>query len=375
MTRILHVLTSPRAEGTPRLVLDWLTVVQHEQGVAFLQGEPADLLEDFRRTGCWLRTGAAVVPGPRKFPAIVRAARDWVKEFKPEVVIAWPNGFSHWIFLGARAAGSEAALLSHGGNPPAAHWFGRYVMTWVCLWTTAACGGRLVACSRYVQQRFRAIPLVPASSVGFAYNALRAERIAARAHTARAARPMNDAFRAVMVATLEPHKDHVTLLRAARLLLERGTVLEILLVGAGSREAELKALAADLGVGGMVKFLGARRDVPELLGRSDLFVFSTTPQEGRPGVILEAFAAGLPVVASDVAPLHELLEGGRWGRLVPPGNAGALAALLAEAVGSRSAGIESPDARRAFATAFTPERMIGDYLGEAGMRPATRIAI
>ena len=133
MTRILHVLTSPRAEGTPRLVLDWLTVAQHEQGVAFLQGEPADLLEDFRRTGCWLRTGAAIVPGPRKFVAIARAVHGWVREFEPNVVIAWPTGFSHWIFLGARAAGSRAALLSHGGNPPAAHWFGRYVATWICL--------------------------------------------------------------------------------------------------------------------------------------------------------------------------------------------------------------------------------------------------
>jgi len=370
MTRILHILTSPRAEGTPRLVLDWLTVAQHEQGVAFLSDSPDDLLADFRHAGCWLRTGRTIVPGPRKFLEIARAARAWVAEFQPDVVIAWPTGFSHWIFLGARAAGSRAALLSHGGNPPDTRWFGRYVLTWICLWTTAACGGRLVACSRYVQQQFRAIPLVPAEVVGFAYNSLRAESIALRAEVARAARPADEPFRAIMVATLEQHKDHATLLRAARLLRDWRVNLEILLVGAGQREPELKALAAQLDLGGTVQFLGARRDVPELLGQSDLFVFATTPQEGRPGVILEALAASLPIIATDVEPLRELLENGRWGRLVLAGDPVALAGALAAAADSRPAAGEARSARRVFATAFTPERMLGDYLREAAPEPA-----
>lgn len=365
MTRILHVLTSPRAEGTPRLVLDWLTVGGHEQGVAFLQGEPADLLGDFQRTGCWLRTGRAIRPGPGKFPAIVRAARAWVGEFRPDVVVAWPTGFSHWIFLGARAAGSHAALLAHGGNPPAAHWFGRYVQTWLCLWTTAVCGGRLVTCSRYVQRRFQEIPLVPRSVVGFVYNSLRGEAIARRAEAARAGREPGGPFRAIMVATLEHHKDHVTLLHAAQLLRERGATLEILLAGAGTREAELKTLAAGLGVGHLVRFLGTRRDVPELLGQSDLFVFSTTPQEGFGIVLFEALAAGLPVVASAVNPIREVLEDGRWGTLVPPGDAAALAGALAGAMEAGRPPREEMRARREFAAGFNPERMLNGYLREA----------
>jgi glycosyltransferase involved in cell wall biosynthesis len=370
MTRILHVLTSPRAEGTPRLVLDWLSVDRCEQGVAFLSDEPADLIGDFRRTGCWLRAGRTLVPGPRKFFEIARAAHGWVREFRPDVVIAWPTGFSHWIFLGARAAGSRAALLSHGGNPPATNWFGRYVATWICLWITAACDGRLVACSRYVQRQFCKIPLVPGSIVGFAYNSLRAEAIARRAEAARATRGANEPFRAIMVATLESHKDHATLIRAARLLEDRGVELEILLVGAGGLEQELKTLATALGVNGTVKFLGARRDVPELLGQSDLFVFSTTTQEGRPGVILEALAASLPIVATDVEPLREVLENGRWGKLVPPADPAALAEVLSESARTRISGAELRETRRAFATAFTPERMLGDYLREAALEPA-----
>src|SRR5580658_5733815 len=154
MARILHVLASPRAEGTPRLVLDWLTVKGHEQAVVFLSGDPPDLLAEFRAAGCLLGTGDTVVPGPGKFLRMARFVRGHVKEHQPDVVIAWPMGFSHWVFLGARAAGSRAALLSHCGNPSGAGWPYGHLLTWICLWTTALCRGRVVACSRYVQGRF-----------------------------------------------------------------------------------------------------------------------------------------------------------------------------------------------------------------------------
>jgi len=365
MTRILHVLTSPRAEGTPRLVLDWLTVTEHVQGVLFLTGEPADLLEDFRHTGCWLRTENTIVPGPQKFFAMARAVRHRVGEFQPDLVIAWPTGFSHWIFLGARAARSRAALLSHGGNPPGSGWFDRYLMSWLCLWLTTLCGGRLVACSRYVQERFQGIPFVPASRVGYVYNALQADHIARRAARARAARPSDSPFRAVMVATLESHKDHATLIRAARLLQDRDVTMEIWLAGAGGREADLKALVAQLGVASTVKFLGARRDVPELLGQCDVFVLSTTPQEGFGIVLFEALAAGLPVIASAVDPVREVLQDNRWGTLVKVGSAEALASALAAAAAAGPGNREFAAARQAYATGFTPQRMIEDYLREA----------
>jgi glycosyltransferase involved in cell wall biosynthesis len=172
-----------------------------------------------------------------------------------------------------------------------------------------------------------------------------------------------------MVATLESHKDHPTLLRAAKILRDRQVELEIALVGGGSRETELKAMAVELGIEEIVTFFGARRDVPELLGQSDVFVLATTPQEGRPGVILEALAAGLPIIASDVEPLREVLENGRWGKLVPVGNADALAESLVEAIRS------TPDqgsvaAGRAYAARFTPESMVADYLREVGFGPA-----
>jgi glycosyltransferase involved in cell wall biosynthesis len=365
MARILHVLASPRAEGTPRLVLDWLTVKGHEQAVVFLSGDPPDLLAEFRGTGCLLGTGDTVVPGPGKFLRMARFVRGHVKEHQPDVVIAWPMGFSHWVFLGARAAGSRAALLSHCGNPSGAGWPYGHLLTWICLWTTALCRGRVVACSRYVQGRFREIPLVPNSIVGFAYNSVQAARISHRADEARRLRPQGG-FRVIMVATLESHKDHATLIRAAALLQSWGVVAEVLLAGSGTLEEPLKALSAELGANRTVTFLGARRDVPELLGQCDLFVLSTTADEGRPGVVLEALAAGIPVLASDVKPLREVLDGGRWGTLVPAGDPKALAERIAEFARSGPPDASKVAACRSHAAHFTPERMIDDYLREAG---------
>jgi glycosyltransferase involved in cell wall biosynthesis len=366
MARILHVLASPRAEGTPRLVLDWLSVPGHQQAVVFLARAPVDLLDAFRKTGCVVHEGDGPARGIGKVRSVLSIVSAHVRANEPDVVVAWPLGYSHWVFLGARLAGSRAALLSHGGNPPDSAWFGRYVRTWVCLWTTALCRGRMVACSRYVERQFLSLPLVPESAVAFAYNSVRTEPFAADTGR-RSAGPRERPFRATMVATLEAHKDHATLIRAARVLKDRGVALEVWLVGAGSLDGVLRALASGLGVEGSVRFLGSRSDVPDLLGDSDLFVLSTTGQEGRPGVVLEALAAGLCVVASDVEPLREVLEDGRWGDLVAVGDPAALADAIERASRAGPLPAEAVAARRSHAAQFSPARMISDYLSLAGI--------
>jgi glycosyltransferase involved in cell wall biosynthesis len=367
MPRILHVLGTPRAEGTPRLVLDWLTVKGPEQAVLFLSPRPDDLLEDFQRTGVKVAVADTLGPGPLKALRMFRAARRQARAFCPDVVISWPVGFSPWVFMGVRAAGNRALLLSHCGNPPKANSLFHLLMTWLCAWTTAALGGRMIACSRYIQRLFLRIPLVPSSVVACVYNCVRSQEVGRRAAAARG-RTESRRFRAIMVATLEGHKDHATLIRAAQILQDRGTGIEILLVGEGTLRPSLERLADELGVGNTVTFLGARSDVPELLGRSDVFVLSTTPEEGRPGVILEALAAGLPIIASDVEPLREVLEDGRWGILVPAGDPQALASELFAATQAGPCDRSRIREAQAHALGFSPERMMAEYLGQ-GLAP------
>lgn len=142
----------------------------------------------------------------------------------------------------------------------------------------------------------------------------------------------------VSVGRLKYPKDTSTLLRAAA---RSGATFEI--VGDGPERADLEALHAQLGLGERVRLAGERSDVPALLGRASVFVLSSR-SEGLPISVIEAMAAGLPIVASDVGGLRELVEEGVSGILVPAGDANALGGALARL-------LESSTLRRAMGEA------------------------
>ena len=105
----------------------------------------------------------------------------------------------------------------------------------------------------------------------------------------------------------------------------------LVLVGEGVLQAELEAQAKRLKLTRQVHFLGLRADVPDVLGAMDIFVLSSD-WEGNPLSILEAMAAGLPIVSTAVGGVPDLFEDGREGVVVAPGNvrafSNAMSALL-----------------------------------------------
>jgi glycosyltransferase involved in cell wall biosynthesis len=130
--------------------------------------------------------------------------------------------------------------------------------------------------------------------------------------------------RIVAVGRLAWPKDQRTLIHALARVRGRFSAL---VVGDGPEAASLEAEIRALELESAVELCGARRDVPELLAGSDLFVLASR-SEGGPISILEAMAAGLPVVASDVGGVGELVVDGTTGTLVPPADPDALAAAL-----------------------------------------------
>jgi glycosyltransferase involved in cell wall biosynthesis len=138
--------------------------------------------------------------------------------------------------------------------------------------------------------------------------------------------------RLIAVGRLKAPKDFLTLIRAFAALPEES--FEALIVGDGPDRAVLGAEIRSLGLDGRVWLEGERSDVPTLLADSDLFVLSSR-SEGLPVSVLEAMAAELPVVATDVGGLAELVVDGETGSLVPPGDAEALAAALGRLIGDR----------------------------------------
>jgi glycosyltransferase involved in cell wall biosynthesis len=135
-----------------------------------------------------------------------------------------------------------------------------------------------------------------------------------------------DPPRIVTVGRLAAPKDPLTLVRALPALGARDCSLAF--VGGGPEQPRVEAELRAHGLGDRVELLGERRDVPDLLAAADVFVLASR-SEGAPLSVLEAMAAGLPVVASAVGGVPELVAAGETGLLVPPGDPAALAAALA----------------------------------------------
>lgn len=131
-----------------------------------------------------------------------------------------------------------------------------------------------------------------------------------------------------IVGRLAPVKDHETFIRAAAQVVGRRLQARFLIVGDGPRRDALKRLARAEGLDGELSFIGSRRDTAELFKTLDLVVVSSL-YEGCCNVILEAMAAGRPVVATAVGGNPELVVPGETGYLVPPQDP----AALAEAIG------------------------------------------
>ena len=137
-----------------------------------------------------------------------------------------------------------------------------------------------------------------------------------------------DALLTTMVSRLYRPRDFETLLIAFRQVREAMPSARLLIVGDGPYRKRVEELVNGLWLGQHVVLAGQRRDVPVVLATSDLAVHATSGWEGMGLSILEAMAAGLPVVASRVGGIPEAVIDGETGLLVPPGSPGALASAL-----------------------------------------------
>lgn len=161
----------------------------------------------------------------------------------------------------------------------------------------------------------------------------------------------DDSLVAITVANLRREKDYPNLLHAVHLALREEPRLVLLAVGQGPLEGEVHELHESLGLGARVMLLGYRTDVSDLLAASDLFVLASA-HEGLPVSIMEAMAAGLPVVATAVGGVPEAVVNGETGILLPPHDPEALARALVVVARDRSLRGRMAQAARERGTAF-----------------------
>jgi glycosyltransferase involved in cell wall biosynthesis len=188
--------------------------------------------------------------------------------------------------------------------------------------------------------RFVAVGAVPAGRMRYVPNGLDLEAFAPdplrRAQT-RAALGLDDRFVWLAVGRLEAQKDYPTMLRAVRDAVRERADLTVLIVSAGPDREALEAERVALGLSdAQVRFLGARSDVPDLMWAADAYLMSSA-WEGLPMVLLEASAAQLPIVATDVGGNAEIVIDGVSGLLTAAGDATALAAAMTRLMALSSA--------------------------------------
>jgi glycosyltransferase involved in cell wall biosynthesis len=191
----------------------------------------------------------------------------------------------------------------------------------------AACVSRGVA--RFVRRRC----YEPAGRLVVIPNGVDVTRAAESASARTRLGPGHDACVAIYVGRLDPQKGVDVLLRAVAVARTRAPHLTLLLVGAGPQRQALEQLAAELQLSTCVKFLGWRPDATELMQAADLLVLPSR-WEGMPNVVLEAMAAGLPVVATRAEGTAELVRHRETGLLVAIDDVNELAGAIAETAGA-----------------------------------------
>jgi glycosyltransferase involved in cell wall biosynthesis len=175
------------------------------------------------------------------------------------------------------------------------------------------------------------------------------------------------ALRIACVANFNPWKDQVAAVEAVALVRSAGLDVTLVLVGSGPRASAIRAAVSKHGLDEHVEFAGQVTPNAQLR-RADVFLLPTV-QEGFSNALLEAMAAGLPVVATDVGGNREAFTDGEGGRLVPPRDPSAIAAALLE-IGADPAQMRRMGAanRARVAEHFTiqqsAERLARFYAGE-----------
>lgn len=162
------------------------------------------------------------------------------------------------------------------------------------------------------------------------------------------------------IGRMVPVKDHRSLLEAFSIARTRHPRCRLEIVGNGELEGQLREQARTLGIDNSVRFNGSDTDIVEFLGEVDVFVLSSI-SEGLPLVVLEAMAAGRPIVATAVGGVPELIQESGCGWLCEPSNSQKLAETLIRAMESTDREKKGALGRQHAAERYTAEVMAAQY--------------
>lgn len=316
--KVLHVLAGFHPAGIEQLALQ---LVRHapagiDLAVLNINGAAQEFRAPFEAVARDRSLSITDWP-PLDGPALARRTASFCRQQRPDAVMIYPcNRRLLWVAAGARLAG-VGRMGVHYANPPLTTL--HHLQVLVVLGCFSLLGVQAQPCSAALLKASG--PLIRALPLGRPIpNGIDTTALAALAQASREQRHPEAPFTVLMTARLDAIKDQATLIRAFGRFHRRVPHSRLLLAGDGKLRTRLEQLAASEGLDPTSTVLGRRSDVPELLGSADLFAYSTTSAEGAPFALIEALAAGLPILCTAVAACPEILADGQAGLLLPAGD-------------------------------------------------------
>lgn len=345
--RIVHVIDSMEVGGAEVIVATLCRI--HRQ----LGHHPSVIcLYDIGTLGEQLRSEGIPVEriGQMSTPALVWRLFRRLRLLNPEAVHchnAMATIAGAWA---AKSAGARVVSTRHGLVAPP-HKFRREIKFSIagraCDWVVGVCDA--------TARNLRSLPFAGRLRVTRIYSG---SRIGGSPSEQRG----NDAFTLVSVGRLVALKDFQSLVRAFAVVHSQLSATRLIIVGDGPEAPTLKTLAQELNVGSSVLFTGEIRDVWQQLQVSDVFLMASR-SEGLPLVLLEAMAAGLPAVVTDVGGMSEVIRRNDSGLIVPVGDHHAMAQAIIRLAQDRPLRERMRAAAvSAYQNYFTPEKMAERYL-------------
>jgi sugar transferase (PEP-CTERM/EpsH1 system associated) len=363
--KVAHVVISLDIGGLERIVVDLVRQGRergHEVAVVCVE-RPGRLAARAEELGARLYC-LNKRPGIR--PGAFGRLRDVLREFRPDVIHSHTIGGLFYVGPAARALGVPLVVhtehinnVRHPNSSRLARWRRRWLMR-----LSGAFCDRFFCVSQDIADELAARRIIPRSKLCVLLNGIDTAHIGRPTDRAGLRRALGIPAAAPVVgnvARLNPVKCQNVLIRAFARLRPRFPEARLLLVGDGPCRSELERLAAGLGVADAVHFAGYQAEPERYLQIMNVFAL-TSSLEGLPLAVLEAWAAGLPAVASSVGGVPDLIVHGHNGLLFPPGDEAALVGCLAEFLGdpARAARV-GEEARQEVVSRYDLRRMAGDY--------------
>lgn len=316
MTRILHTEWSDGWGGQERRILEEMRGL-HARGHDIWLATRRDAQLRSAANAANIPTITIPLRAATDIDSVIQLSRQ-LKKLRVDVVNTH-SGIDSWIGgIAARWARAPVLLRTrHLNNPLRRHWtnFVHYLPD------------RIIACGQAIQTRLVAECGFPSEQVvsiptGIDFKRFSPAKDRESVRTSLDLNPDDEIL--LMVGVLRGVKRHLLALDALSRLATERPKLKLILAGDGPMQTDIRTQADNLGLGDRVHFLGYRDDIPDLMNAADALLLCSR-SEGVPQAITQALGLGLPVIATDVGGVSELILNEKTGILVPPENAPAIA--------------------------------------------------